>query len=91
MIRKFVLVITLVFIILAPGSALANQKWQGTDDLLDKKMQEVTGVPAKKPLIDITKGNLGLFLFATGGFTAGIVVGYQWRKIFGEKAGERDD
>lgn len=90
MIKRLILLLTIVFILLTPVAALAEQKWQGTDDLLDSKMQKVTGVAAKEPLIDISQGNLGLFLFGLGGFAAGTMFGYQWRKIFKEKAGERN-
>lgn len=91
MIKKIVLIMAVVAAVWAPSAALAGQKWQGTDDVLDGKMQQITGVGAREPLIDITQGNLGLFLFATGGFAAGAVFGYQWRKIFREKAGSKND
>ena len=91
MIKKAILILAIFIAVLAPSVASAGQKWQGTDDLLDSKMQQITGVAAKKPLIDINKGNLGLFLFAVGGFTAGTVFGYQWRRIFHEKAGSKSD
>ncbi|MFZ5640080.1 MAG: hypothetical protein ACOY4Q_05275 [Bacillota bacterium] len=74
---------------LLPQPAEAGEKYLGTDDLVDRKMQEVAGVSAGEPLIDLNQGNLGLFIFAAGGFAAGAVCGYYWRKIFGEKAGKR--
>lgn len=89
--RKTVIVLALLSSLFFSVPVDAGDKWQGTDDLVDRKMQEVTGVQAKEPLIDISQGNLGLFLFAAGGFAAGILFGYQWRKIFVEKAGKRDD
>jgi len=85
-----VLIGVLVLCLLMPVWAQAGEQWQGTDDLVDRKMGEMTGVTASEPLIDIAQGNLGLFLFAAGGFVAGTVFGYQWRKIFGEKAEKRD-
>ncbi len=89
--RKMIFaVLTLSCCLLLALPALAAE-WQGTDDLVDRKMQEVTGVSARPPLIDISKGNLGLFLFAAGGFAAGTLFGYQWRKIFSEKAGQKND
>lgn len=88
--RKIIVaVLTLSCLFLALPAVAAE--WQGTDDLVDRKMQEVTGVSARPPLIDISKGNLGLFLFAAGGFAAGTLFGYQWRKIFSEKAGRKND
>jgi len=71
-----------------PLMAGAGEKWQGTDDLVDQKMEQIAGVKAKEPLIDISQGNIGLFIFTVGGFIAGTVFGYHWRKIFGEKAGK---
>lgn len=82
---KTVVIISILLCLILPTAAYA-EKWQGTDDLLDQKMQEITGVQAKKPIIDITQGNLGFFVFAVGGFTAGTVFGYQWRKIFSVRA-----
>lgn len=91
MIKKVVLVLVTAIVLFIPSAALADQKWQGTDDLLDSKMKQITGVAAKKPLVDVNQGNLGLFLFAAGGFTAGTVFGYQWRRLFHEKAGTGND
>ncbi|HWI54995.1 MAG TPA: hypothetical protein VNT57_04845 [Desulfobacteria bacterium] len=88
--KKFVVLLALVFL-LTPVSVSAGEKWLGTDDLVDKKMKETAGVSKTEPLIDISQGNLGLFLFAGGGFAAGVVVGYQWRVMFGERAGKHDD
>ncbi len=79
----------MLLIFMFPLTVSAGEKWQGTDDLVDSKMEEVTGVSAKEPLVNI-EGNLGLFLFAAGGFAAGAVVGYQWHKIFVAKAGKDD-
>ncbi len=86
-VRKTIAIGALLFCLLFPLMASAGDKWQGTDDLVDLKMEKVAGVTAKEPLIDISEGNLGLFIFTTGGFVAGTIFGYQWRKIFGEKAG----
>jgi len=91
MVRKSAVVLILLVSLFLSMPAAAGDKWQGTDDLVDRKMEEVTGVSAKEPLIDISQGNLGLFLFAAGGFAAGTLFGYQWRKIFIEKAGKKDD
>lgn len=90
-VKNIIVLFMLVFIVLCPLSASADEKWLGTDDLVDQKMSEANGPEAREPLIDISEGNLGLFLFAAGGFGAGAIIGYQWRKIFGEKAGVRDD
>ena len=90
-IRAAILIAVMMLLLAAPGVALSADKWQGTDDLLDSHIQNTTGVEARKPLIDISQGNLGLFLFTLGGFAAGTVIGYQWRKLFKEKAGVQND
>ena len=89
--RIFAVVFSLIFILAFPFTVLATEKWKGTDDLVDQKMQKVTGVAAREPLIDISEGNLGLFIFAVGGFASGTLFGYQWRKLFSEKAGQKND
>lgn len=85
------LFLIVIFCVTVPVTAHAGKTWQGTDDLVDRKMTEIAGVSARQPLIDISKGNLGLFLFASGGFSAGAVAGYQWRKLFVERAGSKND
>lgn len=91
--NKVKLVVAMALIILAAWAvpALGAGKYQGTDDLIDKTMQKAAGVKARKPLIDLSQGNLGLFVFAVGGFAAGAVTGYNWRRIFAEKAGSAND
>lgn len=91
MIKKAILVLVITASILIPSTAHSEEKWLGTDDLVDSKMKQITGVSAKKPLIDINQGNLGLFVFTVGGFSAGAIFGYQWRRIFHEKAGSKND
>lgn len=88
--RKIIVAAVLVLMFI-PASVSAGEKWQGTDDLVDKKMNETAGVSAKEPFIDISQGNMGLFLFTAGGFAAGAVIGYQWRAMFGESAGKDND
>lgn len=89
-IKRIILFTVLTFFLqAAPLYAMANN-YQGTDDLIDAKMRQTAGVGAKAPLIDISKGNIGLFVFAVGGFAAGTIVGYYWRKIFNEKAGNEN-
>lgn len=83
--KKAVLVTMMALFLLSMPVLGANNKYQGTDDLIEKKMQGVAGVGAKAPLINVDQGDLGLFVFAVGGFAAGTIVGYNWRKIFGGK------
>ena len=86
--KKVMLLIIMMFTLWVVPVLAESKGYQGTDDLIDKKMQQEVGIKAKKPFIDISKGNLGLFVFALGGFVAGVTVGYNWRKIFIEKAGK---
>lgn len=86
---RFLLIVVLFMTV--PVAAHAEKAWQGTDDLVDRKMTEIAGISARGPLVKIAEGNLGLFLFALGGFSAGAVAGYQWRKLFVERAGSNDD
>lgn len=88
--KKYIAVLLLFLILALPAAAFAEERWLGTDDLVDSKMQEISGVEAKEPLIDISEGNLGLFIFTIGGFAAGTLFGYYWRKILTEKAGKLD-
>lgn len=87
--RGFLLVMAALLItgLMFTGPVSAGEKYLGTDDLIDKKAQEVAGISAGEPLIDLSQGNLGLFFFTAGGFTAGTIFGYYWRKLFVEKAG----
>ena len=86
--KKILVVTLLTYLLFAVPAWGASNGYLGTDDLIEKKMQVAADIRAKKPFIDISKGNLGLFVFAVGGFAAGVTVGYYWRKIFVEKAGK---
>lgn len=85
--RKLLILFIILLILTAASPAFAGEKWLGTDDLVDAKMEEMAGVRANEPIIDISQGNLGLFIFTAGGFAAGTLFGYNWRRIFSEKAG----
>lgn len=89
--RKSIFIMAIMFLLFCTVPAFSAEKWQGTDDLVDNQMKQVSGVSAGKPLIDISSGNLGLFVFACGGFAAGTVCGYQWRKIFSERKAPEND
>lgn len=52
--------------------------------IADKYAQEV-GAGEREPYINTDKGDLLLFVFALGGATAGFVIGYNWRDIFGKQ------
>lgn len=79
--------ITLLMLTISSGSILAADKWSGNDVVVGDKIKELSGTEAKEPIISFS-GDLGLFVFAIGGFSAGVIVGYQWRKLFVEKKGD---
>lgn len=80
-------IITLLMLAISSESILAAEKWSGNDVVVGDKIKELSGTEAKEPLINFS-GDLGLFVFAIGGFSAGVIVGYQGRKLFVEKKGE---
>jgi hypothetical protein len=85
--KKYLIVLnlTLMLILLSTKTpALAVDKWSGNDVVVGEKIKDISGTEAADPIINLT-GDLGLFVFAIGGFAAGTIVGYQWRKLFGEK------
>ncbi|MHB1406290.1 MAG: hypothetical protein ACYCV0_11960 [Desulfitobacteriaceae bacterium] len=51
--------------------------------IANKYAQEV-GAGEREPYINTDKGDLLLFVFALGGATAGFIMGYNWRDIFGK-------
>ncbi|EGW36634.1 hypothetical protein [Desulfosporosinus sp. OT] len=51
--------------------------------IADKYAQEV-GAGEREPYINTDRGDLLLFVFALGGATAGFIIGYNWRDIFGK-------
>lgn len=82
-----ILIMTLLMLFLVNSVCLGAEKWSGNDVVVGNKLNELSGTKASKPILNFS-GDLGLFVFAIGGFTAGVVVGYQWRKIFIEKKEE---
>lgn len=81
------LMISIIIILISCGSVMGAEKWSGNDVVVGNKIKEISGTEAKKPIINLS-GDLGLFVFALGGFAAGVIVGYQWRKVFFEKKGD---
>jgi hypothetical protein len=88
--RKYLIVVHLALMLILPSSttpALGVDKWSGNDVIVGEKIKDISGTDPADPIINLT-GDLGLFVFAIGGFAAGTIVGYQWRKLFGEKKGD---
>lgn len=70
----------------ATAPATAGEQWQGTDVVVEKILQEY-GAQPRDPLINTDQGDLILFVFALGGFAAGLLVGYHGRRLFVEREG----
>jgi ABC-type cobalt transport system substrate-binding protein len=60
----------------------SNAKWSGVDESVVEKFAEEANRPARKPLIDIDKGDLPLLCFLVAGAAGGFVAGYYFRELF---------
>ncbi len=63
--------------------------WSDATDVLSGRAAEQVGRKAQAPFINTEKGNMLVFFFALGGVTAGLTIGYNWRKILAGRAGRR--
>ncbi|HTR45255.1 MAG TPA: hypothetical protein VMH06_06050 [Thermodesulfovibrionales bacterium] len=61
--------------------AVAEEKWQGVDESVVKKIAKEHGREAKEPLINTDQGDLLLFVFLVAGTIGGFIAGYSWRKL----------
>jgi hypothetical protein len=57
-------------------------KWIGIDVSIVGKYAEKYGHPPKDPYINTDQGDLLLFVFTFFGLVGGIVIGYNFRKLF---------
>lgn len=69
---------------IATTATAKDEKWPGVDEAVVRKYAEKRGVMAKEPLIDI-EGDMLLFVFTLAGAAGGFVIGYNFRKLFGER------
>ncbi len=60
-------------------------KWTGIDVSIVGKYAEKYGHPPRKPYINTDQGDLLLFVFTFSGLIGGIIIGYNFRKLFVEK------
>lgn len=84
--RRLIMTLSLATMLaIAPGVAWAEaaEKWQGTDVVIERVLARY-GARARDPLINTDQGDLILFVFALGGLVAGLVIGYQGRRLFVE-------
>jgi cobalt/nickel transport protein len=59
----------------------AEEKWQGIDESVVKKIAKEHGREAREPLINTDQGDLLLFVFLIAGTIGGFIAGYSWRKL----------
>ncbi|MEK6765084.1 MAG: hypothetical protein AABY49_02495 [Planctomycetota bacterium] len=61
-----------------------NGKWTGIDVSIVGKYAEKYGHPPRDPYINTDQGDLLLFVFTVAGLIGGIIIGYNFRKLFVE-------
>jgi hypothetical protein len=59
-------------------------KWIGIDVSIVEKYAEKYGRPPRDPYINTDQGDLLLFVFTFFGLIGGIIIGYNFRKLFVE-------
>ncbi|MBI5417574.1 energy-coupling factor ABC transporter permease [Candidatus Poribacteria bacterium] len=82
--KKFI-IFTAIFFLLNHKILLAENKWSGVDESVVEKVAEENGRKACTPFINTDQGDLLLFVFLIAGAIGGFIMGYYWRKLFGEK------
>ncbi|MFQ5685559.1 MAG: hypothetical protein ACE5GV_02750 [Candidatus Scalindua sp.] len=65
-------------------------KWTGIDVSIVGKYAEKYGHPPKDPYINTDQGDLLLFVFTFFGLIGGIIIGYNFRKLFVEGKDKRN-
>jgi len=63
-------------------------KWTGIDVSIVGKYAEKYGHPPRDPYINTDQGDLLLFVFTFFGLVGGIIIGYNFRKLFVEGKGK---
>jgi len=66
------------------GEESEEGKWTGIDVSIVGKYAEKYGHPPRDPYINTDQGDLLLFVFTVAGLLGGIVIGYNFRKLFVE-------
>ena len=59
-----------------------DEKWTGIDVSIVGKYAEKYGHPPREPYINTDQGDLLLFVFTVAGLIGGIIIGYNFRKLF---------
>lgn len=78
-------ILCFLFIVLSASFGFAAEKepWGGVDVNVVEKYAKEYGRPARTPYINTDQGDLLLFVFTIAGVAGGFIVGYNWRKLFG--------
>ncbi len=81
--------LVLLFLIFCSAFYMDTHKMEagGTDDLVNNMAAQTTHVE-HHPLIELP-GDAEVSAFSVANFFAGLVVGYNWRKLFGETGQEK--
>lgn len=66
------------------------EKWTGIDVSIVGKYAGKYGHPPRDPYINTDQGDLLLFVFTVAGLIGGIIIGYNFRKLFVEGKDNRN-
>jgi cobalt/nickel transport system permease protein len=84
-----IIAVQLILLFLSANSCFLfageSTKWNGVDKAVVEKVAREQGRAAWTPLINTGQGDLLLFMFLLAGVAGGFVLGYNSRKLFGEK------
>ena len=61
-------------------------RWEGVDETIVERFDTGAGRAPWTPFINTDTGDVLLFVFLLAGSIGGFVLGYYYRKLFGEKA-----
>ncbi len=70
---------------IASGEGEEEASWSGMDESVVEAYASEHGREASGPLLPVEEGDILLFLFCLGGFAAGLLFGYNWRRVVSEK------
>lgn len=62
----------------------------GLDELVIESAATQAGLPPQPSLVNLARGDLGLFIFCLGGFVSGFFVGSNWNRLFGGFRDQRE-
>jgi cobalt/nickel transport system permease protein len=72
-----------LLLVFSIGSLAHASDFTGIDELVIESAATQAGRAPRSPLIDLDRGDLGLFVFCLGGFVSGVFVGLNWSRLFG--------